>query len=79
MEHYFSAVFQDQSAQTWAETELHVVVNRLSQAATTDEPPSWVTGSVIRHPFVGGVSLDVISYLKLSGSRQSSRPSAVSA
>src|ERR1035438_6566400 len=32
-----------------------------------------------RQPFVEGVSRDVISYLKLSGSRLSSRPSAVSA
>ena len=31
------------------------------------------------HPFPGVISFDVISYLKLSGSRQSSRPSAVSA
>src|SRR5882757_8678133 len=32
-----------------------------------------------RQPFVDGVSVDVISYLKLSGSRLSRRPSAVSA
>src|ERR1700704_6045767 len=34
---------------------------------------------LFRQPFVDVVSLDVISYLKLSGSRQSSRPSVVSA
>ena len=32
-----------------------------------------------RQPFVGVISLDVISYLKLSGSRLSRRPSVVSA
>ena len=32
-----------------------------------------------RQPFVAVISLEVISYLKLSGSRLSSRPSAVSA
>jgi hypothetical protein len=65
-------------AQARGKTELHVVVN-LCQAATRDEPQSCMTGCVIRHPFAEAVSRDVISYLKLSGSRQSSRPSAVSA
>src|SRR5258708_8379994 len=32
-----------------------------------------------RQPFVDAISLDVISYLKLSGSRLSRRPSVVSA
>ena len=34
---------------------------------------------VVGHPLVEVDSLEVISYLKLSGSRQSSRPSAVCA